>query len=269
MTADHTAQIAEILNDPGLTDAERISRIRYLSRPTMEGVSWDPAEHYLREADYKSGVVVMLAPRPNITPPRILCHFPGGAPEALPTEELRPTPHRYSLRRAIGRTYTTGDAPDTANETNSPETTPSSPAADATGRSVTSALFETANDAQATTRPKKYLTLSQAAELCGRSRGHLEDLAKGGYLHTTAAADVPSAERSATRYTTEGDLIAAGLLDHEGRKGFTIAEAARILGMSRSSVVRRVKSGEFRSICTENPKAVPHVVIAALPSAEE
>lgn len=269
MTTDHTTKITEILNDPDLTDAEKLSRIRDLSRPTMEGVSWDPEEHYLREAEYEDWVVVMLAPRYDLTTPRILCHFPGGGPEHLPTEELRPTPHRYSLRRAIGRTYTTGDAPDTANETNSPETTPSSPAADATGRSGTSALFETANDAQATTRPKRYLTLSQAAELCGRSRGHLEDLAKGGYLHTTAAADVPSAERAAARYTTEEDLIAAGLLDSEGRKGFTIAEAARILGMSRSSVDRRVKSGTFRSICTKHPTAVPHVVIAALPSAEE
>lgn len=266
MTADHTAQIAEILNDPALTDAEKLSQIRDLSRPTMEGVPWDTEEHYLREAEYRSGVAVMIAPHPGEDVYRIMCHVPGTGPTHIRAEDLRPTPHRYNLRRGTGTTYTTGDTPDADNERGNPETAPSSPATDTTDRSGTSALFETFKPSQATTRPKKYLTIPQAAELCGRSRGHLEDLAKGGHLHVTDAAEVPSAERAATRYTTEEDLIAAGLLDSEGRKGFTISEAARILGMSRSSVVRRVKSGEFRSICTKDPKAVPHVVIAALPA---
>lgn len=266
MTTDHTAKIAEILNDPDLTDAERISRIRDLSRPTMEGVSWDPAEHYLREAEYKSGVAVMLAARHDLTPPRILCHVPGSGPEILPTEELRPTPHRYNLRRATGTTYTTGDDPDAANEENTGGTAPSSPASETTDRSGTSALFETAKPAQATTRPKKYLTIPEAAELCGRSRGYVENLAKSGHLHATDVADLPKdarPSRAATRYTTEEDLIAAGFLDHEGRKGVSMTEAAEILGMSRSKVKRKVDSGEFRSIRTKDPKAVSYVVLTA------
>lgn len=269
MTTDPTAKITEILNDPDLTDEERVSRIRALSRPTMEGVSWDPEEHYLREAEHESGVVVvMLAARHDLTPPRILCHVPGGDPEILPTEELRLTPHRYDLRRGAGTTYTAGDEPDAANDDNANETAPGVPANGTTDRSGTSALFETDKPSRGTARPKKYLTIPQAAELCGRSRGHLDDLADRGFLRTTAAADVPSAERSAPRYTTEEDLIDAGFLDHEGRKGFTITEAARILGMSRSAVQRRVKSGEFRSIRTKHPEAVPHVVLAALPAEE-
>lgn len=265
MTTDHTTKITEILNDPDLTDAERISRIRDLSRPTMEGVAWDPEEHYLQEAEYRSHstpiYVAMLARVEGTEAELILCSLPGGAPFSVSSNLLRPTGRKYNLTPPEG-----GDT-----TCNTDETAPGVPANGTTDRSGTSALFETDKPSRGTARPKKYLTIPEAAELCGRSRGYLENLAKDGYLHATDVADLPKdarPSRAATRYTTEEDLIAAGFLDHEGRKGVSMTEAAEILGMSRSKIKRKVDSGEFRSIRTKDPKAVSYVVLGALPSAE-